>query len=618
MESPTKFLLILLGVVLFLAAFLVCQLSSPNTSFAIRLLVIISFGLGFAGIALLPVDLTITTVYDNDDAAGNDGTTTITPNATYGPWQVTYWSTFLLGFLVLPLIREAILSGHFTLRTRLQAGCKEALKGYVLLLLVGLVGVIFMAVKLNSWHVVPVLMALGNTYGLLLVSLLLGYGLVDLPQKLWRQANPVVELRRQQIIASNADEHLFEAVWNLQDIEGVIDNAATCIGDYEENGSRLLPMDGHYARCVDKLLTSRKTTAVLSPELQRRRTTGGHNRRHDDDDTTSSSHHHNDSDGYPTINYLAKLNARLQHAQNEVLSAEQRWLGVVKKSVFYAELVEGTYSRPVQATTGDDTSVSAKLAAFVSTVTSYCRYVWLLILRKPCFKVLGMSCAGLSGMVLWSEATLSFPYNVSPFALFLRLFDQKRGLLFQLAALIPFLYMSICVYSSLFKLSLFGPYKLRGRRMSAGIALVFNAQYLVRLQFPLGYNYLNMIKYDTSTTDCAFSHVMSNMATVPFFGTNFSVYAPLLILALCAFTLCHGYARVLAAFGIEHEDAILIGDQETLDSKVNEGITLLRRSSARVGSSPIPKQEMSDRKLTSFDRNGNDSSSSLSSANGIV
>ena len=81
---------------------------------------------------------------------------------------------------------------------------------------------------------------------------------------------------------------------------------------------------------------------------------------------------------------------------------------------------------------------------------------------------------------------------------------------------------------------------------------------------------------------------MSNMSTVPFFGTSFSVYVPLLILALCGFTLCNGYARFLAALGIEHEDAILIGDQETLDSKVNEGITLLRRM---ADPEPLDKQD---------------------------
>jgi hypothetical protein len=84
---------------------------------------------------------------------------------------------------------------------------------------------------------------------------------------------------------------------------------------------------------------------------------------------------------------------------------------------------------------------------------------------------------------------------------------------------------------------------------------------------------------------------MSNMETVPFFGTNFSIYAPLLILALCGFTLCNGYARLLALLRIEHEDAILLGDQETLENKVNEGITLLRRSGVRPGNTVLQKQD---------------------------
>mmetsp|Transcript_12533 Transcript_12533/g.29066 ORF Transcript_12533/g.29066 Transcript_12533/m.29066 type:complete len:97 (-) Transcript_12533:852-1142(-) len=83
---------------------------------------------------------------------------------------------------------------------------------------------------------------------------------------------------------------------------------------------------------------------------------------------------------------------------------------------------------------------------------------------------------------------------------------------------------------------------------------------------------------------------MSNMSTVPFFGTNFSVYAPLLILALCGFTLCRGYARLLAFLGVEHEDAVLVGDQESLEAKVNEGITLLRRSTDVTDTSPLNKQ----------------------------
>ena len=52
--------------------------------------------------------------------------------------------------------------------------------------------------------------------------------------------------------------------------------------------------------------------------------------------------------------------------------------------------------------------------------------------------------------------------------------------------------MSICIYECLFQMSLLGPYRLRGNRQSHGVALVFNAQFLVRLQFPLAYNFLLM------------------------------------------------------------------------------------------------------------------------------
>ncbi|KAL3788899.1 hypothetical protein HJC23_002653 [Cyclotella cryptica] len=155
----------------------------------------------------------------------------------------------------------------------------------------------------------------------------------------------------------------------------------------------------------------------------------------------------------------------------------------------------------------------------------------------------------------------------------------ERSLFFGVLAKYPDI--SICVYTCLFQMSLLGPYCLRGNRQSHGVALVFNAQYLVRLQFPLGYNYLMMLKYDM--TNCSFHSIMSDMSTIPFFGTSFTFYAPLLILAVCAFTLCDAYPKLLHLLGIEHEDALLLLDQETLDGKVNEGIQLLKRDADKKG-----------------------------------
>lgn len=76
---------------------------------------------------------------------------------------------------------------------------------------------------------------------------------------------------------------------------------------------------------------------------------------------------------------------------------------------------------------------------------------------------------------------------------------------------------------------------------------------------------------------------MSDMSTIPFFGTSFMVYAPLVTLAVCLFTICDVYPRILRFLGIDHEDALLLGDAEELDGKVNEGIQLMKRDAERRG-----------------------------------
>jgi len=605
-----------LAILLFsLSAFLVRHYASPGTSVFAQALAVVSFGLGFGGVALLPIDLSLTVSVaegsksaaeeagDNPDAEIESDDEVQEPfsevNATYIPWLVTYWSTFLLAWTVLPLVREVLLSGHFGTAAKLSHACRRTARGMGILVCVGAVAIVALAIKLGTLNVLPVVMALGNTYGLLLVSLLLGYGLVDVPKRLWRNAEPGDELRRAQIMAGAADEALFDAVWKLQDCEEHIDAAISKIDRLDGDKGHVstdASEDVHYANCVDELRRKREETANLSPELQRRRAgsgsggSGAHRRpaREDADESkgdgaAGDGEMEADGDVRPSLDELAKLGARLKLAQAQLVSSEQRWNGLVERHQFYSELAEGATSPPGRAAIVSTAPLLSQANARLSVMGGYVRYYWRRYLRTPFYRFLGTSAAVLSAMVLWSEATLAIPFNLSPYAGFLGATDgiTGRGVLFQIAALVPLLYMSACVYGSLFKLSIFGPFCLRGCRQSPGVALIFNAQYLVRLQFPLGYNYLMMLKYDTASTTCAFSRVMSHMETVPFFGTSFSVYAPLLILALCGFTLCNGYARLLSLLGMEHEDAILMGDRDTLDGKVNEGIQLMRRHAQR-------------------------------------
>ncbi len=163
--------------------------------------------------ALLPIDLSYAAAYsadengDENDAQqdgnqNNDDDNNLDSNPTYIPWQITYWTTFLLAWLVLPITRETLLSGHFTLFQRIHNGFTKSIKSIFLMSVCGFIAVIAMAIHLKSFHLVtivlPVLMALGNTYGLVLVSLLLGNGLVNVPKRFWREACPANELRRSE------------------------------------------------------------------------------------------------------------------------------------------------------------------------------------------------------------------------------------------------------------------------------------------------------------------------------------------------------------------------------------------------------------------------------------
>jgi len=517
----------------------------PQSTWPVRLLAFCTLGLGFSGILLLPLDLTLSSNNDN------------TVNATYLPWLITYWCSFLLAFVVLPITRKSLQSGYFSWRARLWDSIRSSVRTWLILFVVLLVCMIFLAIKTHTSviNVLPLLMAIGNTYGLLLVALLLGYGLVDVPRRLWRHGSAAQELRKCHILANAADEALFEAVWQLQDLEEEIDSVLEPVIATRSN----MVNDLIYQDCLHQLLARRNAAEfVHNAELLSRRASKQASSQKTALMLADSSEGLVLDQNFPSTAQLATLHKRLKSSHANLRQAQQAWHDLVQTSRHYQAIVSGDQSY----------------------FTSKFQFKWYTFWLQPCTRLLAICAATMSLLVLWCETTVALPYNTSPFALILKLLSAHL-LGFCLVALIPLLYMSVCVYSSLFKISFFGPYSLRANRQSSGVALIFSSQYLVRMQFPLGYNYLVMLKYDSSAS--SFFAIMQNMATVPFFGTSFNVYAPLLILTLCGFTLCNGYSKLLHLLGLEHEDAIL--QSADVESKVREGQVLLRRHEERSAAS---------------------------------
>ena len=63
----------------------------------------------------------------------------------------------------------------------------------------------------------PALVSIANTMGLVIIVLLLGYGAAEVPRSLLRRANPAAELRRLYFKAPETDGALFDAKQELGD-----------------------------------------------------------------------------------------------------------------------------------------------------------------------------------------------------------------------------------------------------------------------------------------------------------------------------------------------------------------------------------------------------------------
>lgn len=263
-------------------------------------------------------------------------------------------------------------------------------------------------------------------------------------------------------------------------------------------------------------------------------------------------------------------------AYERLHSARLRWNNVVDEIDEYEELTSGSVAPP-----SPDAGWRAHLG-----------YKWKTTLKKPVLRGLALFSAFMSLVIIWSELTVALPVNLSPWGLILSAFapsshqagvdrEQAEAFFFQLFALIPYVYMSGCTYYSLFTLRLFGLFTLQGPQQSATGPLIFNAIYLISLQFPMGYTYLTMLSPPHAhgsdlAKNVAFNELMHHMETVPLFGQDFFVYAPILLGVLCLCSYYHLYPRLLKLVGIDHED-IDSAETEEGAERLKEGMSLIEK-----------------------------------------
>lgn len=113
-------------------------------------------------------------------------------------------------------------SGHFSFQDKLKDAATKLLHFGIIAIIAGIVYVAYMISYASAGtlsHIITISMAMSNTYALLLITVLVGNGLVGVPKRLWMMSDTEMELSRLYISSVLIEERYQEARYELHDVE---------------------------------------------------------------------------------------------------------------------------------------------------------------------------------------------------------------------------------------------------------------------------------------------------------------------------------------------------------------------------------------------------------------
>src|SRR5215469_1951692 len=215
--SSIFFAISLLVICLLVILLLRYYLPLRTTPAYILLPVFLAVALPSSIILLVPIDLASSAGADTDDSRG----IWLPERALLVSWRISYWLTFVLTWVILPLLGEYADSGYRDTKGRLLYSLKSNGKYHLVVLAAATLGAIYFFISqgLHYTSLKALVMALAYAWGLILAIYLMGHGLVAIPRKLFKEASISGRLRRLQTKAPSIHENLMDATDELDQYE---------------------------------------------------------------------------------------------------------------------------------------------------------------------------------------------------------------------------------------------------------------------------------------------------------------------------------------------------------------------------------------------------------------
>ncbi|XWS54536.1 hypothetical protein CRYUN_Cryun10bG0097300 [Craigia yunnanensis] len=437
-------------------------------------------------------------------------------------WSLSYWSTFLLTWAVVPTIQGYEDAGDFTVAERLKTSIHGNLLFYFCVGSIGLVGLILFIIFRKDWSggILGFAMGCSNTFGLVTGAFLLGFGLSEIPKGIWMNVDWTT---RQKVLSHKVAKMAVK----LDDAHQEFSNSIVVAQATSNQISKRDPLRP-YMNIIDSMLHQMlKEDSSFKPQ-------GGRFGENDMDyDTDEKS--------------MATLRRRLRIAREEYCRYRSEYMSFVLEALELEDTVKN-YERRDATGWKFVSSLRPERTGKLGSSLDMIEFIWRCVLRKQLEKLFAIILGCMSAAILLAEATiLPSGVDLSLFSILIN-YVGKQEMLVQVAAFIPLMYMCVCTYYSLFKIGMLMFYSFTPRQTSS-VSLLMICSMVARYAPPISYNFLNLI-HVPGNRKTIFEKRMGNIDdAVPFFGKGFNKIYPLIMVIYTLLLVTTFFDRIIDYFG---------------------------------------------------------------------
>jgi len=470
-------------------------------------------------VLLLPIDLASSARVEDEASKG----IWLPQRLVLVSYRIIYWLTFVLTWLILPLIGEYMDAGYRDPKSRMTYSLQSNARYQAIMLGCALAGLVYMIFSygFDFTAIKALVMALAYVWGLILAIYLLGHGLVAIPRKMIRDASITGRLRRVQAHAPRVHEKLEDAIIALEDLEAQI----------EQLKKRKTGTARDFQDWIDDLAD---LVGTVPPRL------------------TLATPEADPSDKIPAViteRYLADLTRRFYRARHQRARYVEEWDGIVQTAYELQLILDSNASK--QLSFNRRPSVSKPALARILTLTPKLRY-YLHAHILPALRLLTGGLLSLASIaIIWSEI-IRFPApQLSAVSLTVIHHpsnkDYQIGIGGQLIAAFWILYMCTCALSSIADVPVWNQRALVRRNTDAESACWYAGQ-IARLTVPLAYNFLTFLPSDI-LKQTTFYNFLGKLINLTPLGTWFERLFPIFVLIPVCATFFNLYGRIKNVFG---------------------------------------------------------------------